>query len=154
MLSATGMIMALTAGAASAGDPVQLADLELDTVTAGVDVGAVLTTATVVNGGLFGPFTNPSTASGPHFSAIASTDGAGNSAFGTIDGELTVNDSFSLFKTATGVYDVETGTEGNGQVFVDAQPLVQNGTPAIAERAFIQTGPNTGIFVTWAAGFN
>ena len=111
-----------------------------------------MTTATLVNGNQFGPFTNPSTASGPHFSFISPTDGT-NSAFGSIDGELTVNE-YSLFKTATGVYDVEAGTEGNGQVLVDAQPLVQNGTPAIAARSFIQTGPNKGIFVTWAAGFN
>ena len=153
MLSAAGAIAFLAAGAASAGEPVQLADLELDTITAGVDVGAVLTTATAVNGVPFGPFDNPRTVSGAHSSFIFSTDGT-NSAFGSIDGELTVNDQFSLFKTATGVYDVETGTEGNGQVFVDAQPLVQNGTPAIAASSFIQTGANKGIFVTWAAGFN
>lgn len=156
-ISAAGAVAFLAAGAASAGEPVQLTDIEMDVVTAGLDVGAFIEFGAANPSSLFsGSSSRIST--GPLGPIGASVDdGEGNTASAAIGGNVGVSNQFSLFKTAIGTFDAEVSSTGDGGSFVNAGPVVQNanpGLPTIEETSFIQTGPNSGTFVTFAAGFN
>lgn len=157
-ISAAGAVAFLAAGAASAGEPVQLTDIEMDVVTAGLDVGAFIEFGAAnpgsppVLGSSFRISTGPL---GPIGASV--DDGEGNTASAAIGGNVGVSNQFSLFKTAIGTFDAEVSSTGDGGSFVNAGPVVQNanpGLPTIEETSFIQTGPNSGTFVTFAAGFN
>ena len=171
----------LTAGAASAAEPVQLTDSELDAVTAGAQVGAqlaaVATTGPANSTESFAAFAR--TDSGP-LAAIAGavSDGAGfrvgiaggtgnlvalttafgaddsdvGTAEGRIEGTVSVLDG-PVFASAIGMFNGSVETTGTGEAGVAAAPLIIGGTPVISDTLVVPFG-NQAMIGTLAAALH
>ena len=151
LTSALCGIALLTAGSAAlAAEPVQLTDHELDSITAGVDVGAGVIAVVAVDGQVF-PFDDIRFDSGPlnREVAVGSANGVAEAQIG---GNVTVTDS-GLFKTALGFFGGQTRTEGTGQAAIGAETVIVGGTPVINTTSSFSLGNET-YFVTMIAAFN
>lgn len=145
-----GMALLTASGTALAAEPLKLGDQELDAITAGAEVGAIVAAFVAVDGQVF-PFDDSRLDTGPlNFGlAVGSPNGVAEAQIG---GQVTVTDA-GLFKTALGIFSGETRTEGTGQAAIGAAPLIVGGVPVINETSTVTFG-NEALFVTMAAAFN
>ncbi len=145
-----GMALLTAGSAALAAEPLKLADHELDSITAGVEVGAIVLAIVAVDGQVF-PFDDERFDTGPlgREIAVGSPNGVAEA---QISGEVSVVDS-GLFKSALGFFGGQTRTEGTGQAVIGAGTVINGGVPVIDKTSSFSLGNET-FFVTMIAAFN
>ena len=146
-----GVALLALAGAAEAGEPIVLDHADLDRVTAGANVGAIVL-AGVEIGGVAIVDSDFRNTTGPLAAGVLFQLGNDGGA-AEIAGDVTVTEG-PLFDTALGIFSGATETEGNASAGIRADPIFAPGAVILIDKVGRVDFGNQSLFITMGATLN